>query len=75
MYGQWQMKRRAKWKVQLAFYHYGTQMKKTQPTHKSGKTILGESHAKFVARTENENCLYHIEGWTSWEIIRIALEL
>lgn len=38
------MKRRIKQKVQLAFYHYGTQIKKTQPNQKSGKTILGESH-------------------------------
>lgn len=75
MYRQWQMKRRARQKVQLAFYHYGTQMNKTQPNQKSEKTILDESHSKSVARTENENYRYRIQGWTSWEIIRIALKL
>lgn len=60
MYRQWQMKRNTKQKVQLAFDHYGTKMKKTQPNQKSGKTILGESHSKFVVRTENENYRYHI---------------
>lgn len=54
------MKRNTKQKVQLAFDHYGTKMKKTQPNQKSGKTILGESHSKFVVRTENENYRYHI---------------
>lgn len=45
MYRQWQMKRKTRQKVQLAFYHYGTQMNKTQPNQKSEKTILGESHS------------------------------
>lgn len=39
----------------------------------SVKSILVES--QLVARTEDENYHYHIQGWTSLEIIRIALKL
>lgn len=48
MYRQWQMKRRTKWKVQLAFYHYGTEVKKKPNLTRSQERPYLVSHTQSL---------------------------